>query len=54
MMNNKTFELDNESQNILNARMVLALFDIFLKQKKISKREYELIKMRLNCTFNNS
>ena len=53
-MNNKTFELDNESHNKLKVRMVLALFDIFLKQKKISKREYELIKTRLNHIFNNS
>ena len=48
----KEIEIDDKYKDILNMKMVIALFNAIYKENKISKQEYERLIKNLNRTFN--
>ena len=48
----KEIEIDDKYKEVLNMKMILALFNIVYKENKISKQEYERLLIKLNRTFN--
>ena len=51
-MENKVFEITEEDQEKIYAKMVIALFKSLFKDSKISDTEYELLVREVNRTFN--
>ncbi len=51
-MNNGIFEISEADQDIIYAKMVIALFKSLFKDSKISNTEYELLVSEVNRTFN--
>jgi hypothetical protein len=45
-------EIDEKYKEVLNIKMVMALFNAIYKENKISKQEYERLIKNLNRTFN--
>ena len=46
------FEFDDTKKDELNARMVIALFQILYDQKKITEKEYDSLVLKVCRTFN--
>lgn len=49
---NKVFNFDDKTNEELNARIVIALFEILYKQNKITKKEYDSLVLDVCRTFN--
>lgn len=49
---NKVFDFDNKTKEILNARLVMALFKGLYNKKRITKKEYDLLVSNVCRTFN--
>lgn len=45
-------EIKDKYKEILNIKMVMALFNAIYRENKISKQEYERLIKNLNHTFN--
>lgn len=48
----KVFNFDDKTNEELNARIVIALFEILYKQNKITKKEYDSLVLDVCRTFN--
>lgn len=51
-MGNKMFEINEEDEEKIYAKMVIALFKSLFKESKITNTEYELLVREVNRTFN--
>ena len=51
-MDNKVFEFNDEDQEKIYAKMVIALFKSLFKESQITNIEYELLVREVNRTFN--
>ena len=51
-MDNKVFEINEEDQEKIYAKMVIALFKSLFNESKITNTEYELLVREVNRTFN--
>lgn len=49
---NKVFDFDIRTKEVLDARLILALFKILYKQENITKREYDSLVLNVCRTFN--
>ena len=49
---NRVFDFDIRTKEILDAKLILALFKILYKQESITKREYDSLVSKVYRTFN--
>lgn len=45
------FEFDEKQKEIINANVLITLFRILYKQKKISEEEFDALTIKVNRTF---
>ncbi len=51
-MDNKVFEINEEDQEKIYAKMLIALFKSLFNESQITNTEYELLVREINRTFN--
>lgn len=49
---NKVFDVDDRTKEILNARLVIALFERLYNQNQITKKEFDSLVSNVYRTFN--